>query len=222
MRLIFTLLIVFILTLSDMSYADLYMYVDENGSIFFTDTPTHGGYIRIKETTPKPTTKQSKANIEKNSEIKKTGNVRKIKANKDALYKRVQHTAKRHDIDPDLVWAIIKMESNFNSDAVSPKGAAGLMQLMPSTAKAFAVSNPFNPHQNIEGGTRYLRYLLAMFNGDLKLSLAAYNAGENTVLYYKNIPPFLETRGYVNKVLSFYKELKYKQNSEARIRGSDF
>ena len=97
--------------------------------------------------------------------------------------------------------AVIDVESNFNPDALSRKGAQGLMQLMPATAERFGVSNAFNPAQNIDGGTRYLRYLLDLFGGDKRLALAAYNAGENKVLAVKGVPPYRETRNYVAKVL---------------------
>ena len=108
---------------------------------------------------------------------------------------------------------MIKTESNFNSKAISPKGAKGLMQLMPATARAYDVSDPFDPYDNIEGGTRYMRYLLMMFNGNVSLSLAAYNAGEHKVLIYKgNVPPFSETKSYINRVLTYYNYFKYNKS----------
>ncbi len=211
-QLFFILSIVSVLGLADRCYADLYMYVDDKGAIFFTDAPTHGGYVKIKET-PKPSQESGVGSQEKkqDSESKPASQRAIINLDKGILYKNIQYTAKRHNVDPDLIWAVIRTESNFNSTAVSPKGAMGLMQIMPATARAYDIRDPFNPHQNIEGGTKYLRYLLSMFNGDLPLSLAAYNAGENKVLSYGNIPPFSETRDYVNKVLSFYRYLKDKK-----------
>jgi soluble lytic murein transglycosylase len=108
-------------------------------------------------------------------------------------------------MDESLVKAVIKAESDFDPDAVSRKGAQGLMQLMPDTARDMAVSNPFHPTQNMEGGIRYLRKLLDQFQGNLHLALAAYNAGENAVIKYNNsIPPFEETRTYVKRVLKFF------------------
>jgi len=202
MKSISIILIVFTLTFSGRCYADMYMYVDEDGSIFFTDAPTHGKYIKIKET-PK---KEDKGQQTKSSNERKTS--LKTQINKNVLYRNIQHASRKHDVDPDLIWAIIKKESNFNSEAISPKGAKGLMQLMPATARAFDVSDPFDPYDNIEGGMRYLKYLLSKFKGDLRLSLAAYNAGENKVLSNKKIPPFSETRDYVNSVLLFYRYLK--------------
>jgi soluble lytic murein transglycosylase-like protein len=209
-QLIFAILITFVLGLTERCYADLYMYVDEKGSIFFTDAPTHGGYVKIKET-PK-----AKVEAEVKGNEKKAERGKSVNLDKNILYKNIQYTAKRHNVDPDLIWAVIRTESNFNSAAVSPKGAIGLMQIMPATARAYDIRDPFNPHQNIEGGTRYLRYLLSMFNNDLTLSLAAYNAGENTVLSYGNMPPFSETRDYVSKVLSFYRYLKDKRLVNSR------
>src|SRR5574341_2024556 len=107
-------------------------------------------------------------------------------------------------MDPALVKAIIRAESNFDPFALSRKGAQGLMQLMPRTAGRYAVGNAYDPEANIRGGVRYLRSLHDMFPGQLPLVLAAYNAGENAVLRYDGIPPFPETRDYVARVLGFY------------------
>jgi soluble lytic murein transglycosylase-like protein len=116
----------------------------------------------------------------------------------------INRTSYKYRIEPYLVSAVIKVESNWDSQAVSRKGAKGLMQLMPSTAKEMNVKNPFDPEENIEGGTRYLRYLLDRFNGDIILALAAYNAGPNRVEKFRDIPPIKETKQYVKKVLSIY------------------
>jgi soluble lytic murein transglycosylase-like protein len=113
----------------------------------------------------------------------------------------IARTALQHGLHPELVYAVAAVESNFNPDAVSVKGAQGLMQLMPGTAQRFGVIDPYDPAENVLGGVRYLRYLLDRFNGDSRLALAAYNAGENAVLAVRGIPPFRETRNYVAKVL---------------------
>ena len=112
----------------------------------------------------------------------------------------VSSIARRHNVEPSLVDSVIRVESNYNPNAVSPKGATGLMQLIPSTAKRFGVSNTFHPAQNIEGGVRYLKYLMQLYGGDERLALAAYNAGEGAVAKYKGIPPYPETQNYVYQV----------------------
>ena len=116
----------------------------------------------------------------------------------------VEQTASRLQVDPQLVHAIIKVESEYDPKAVSPKGAMGLMQLIPETAHRFGVENPFSPKENIEGGVSYLRHLLDLYGGDLPLSLAAYNAGEGAVQRSGGIPSFSETQEYVRKVTNIY------------------
>jgi len=114
-------------------------------------------------------------------------------------------TAKKHGLDPALVLAVVAVESGFRPDAVSRKGAQGLMQLMPGTAKDLGVKDPLDPAANLDGGTRYLNALLRQYDGDLKRALAAYNAGAGAVKRHGGIPPFRETRDYVQKVLERYK-----------------
>jgi soluble lytic murein transglycosylase-like protein len=116
----------------------------------------------------------------------------------------VEQTANRLQVDPQLVHAIIKVESEYDPKAVSNKGAMGLMQLIPETAQRFGVENPFNPKDNIEGGVSYLKHLLDLFGGDLPLSLAAYNAGEGAVQRSGGIPSYTETQDYVRKVTNVY------------------
>jgi soluble lytic murein transglycosylase-like protein len=116
----------------------------------------------------------------------------------------IERTASQHGIHPDLVFAVAAVESNFNSRAVSEKGAQGLMQLMPETAARFGVADPFNPADNVLGGVRYMRFLLDLFNGNTRLAVAAYNAGENAVLAVRGVPPYPETRRYVEKVLKMF------------------
>lgn len=117
----------------------------------------------------------------------------------------VRRVAGRYQIDPKLIRAIIQTESDYNPGAVSSKGAMGLMQLIPATAQRFGVENPFDPRQNIEGGVGYLNYLLKLFGGNLPLSLAAYNAGENSVIRSGGIPAIPETEHYVQKVTRLYR-----------------
>jgi len=116
----------------------------------------------------------------------------------------IEQAALRHDVDPNLVRSLIKVESNFNTHAVSPKGAMGLMQLMPGTARTLNVSNPFDPQQNVDAGVRHLKHLLQDYNGDVKLSLAAYNAGAGAVARSKGVPRNAETRSYVKRITTLY------------------
>jgi soluble lytic murein transglycosylase-like protein len=116
--------------------------------------------------------------------------------------------ARRHGLDPALVLAVVAVESSFRADAVSPKGAQGLMQLMPPTAASLGVADPFDAASNLDGGTRHLGALLARYDGDLKKALAAYNAGERAVQQYRGVPPYRETRAYVSKVLKRYRKAK--------------
>src|SRR5579864_8891227 len=122
----------------------------------------------------------------------------------DRLNRIVREAAERHQVDPALVKAVISTESGWNPQAVSRKGAVGLMQLIPETAQRFGVGNPYDPAQNVEAGTLYLKWLLDRYNGDLNKSLAAYNAGEHAVDNSGGIPPFWETQRYVQKVTNAY------------------
>ncbi len=123
---------------------------------------------------------------------------------KEDIMKWISVLAPTFGLDPAMVYAVVKVESNFNSKAVSPKNAQGLMQLLPSTAKRFGVKNPLDPVQNMIGGMTYLRYLLGLFNGDLSKTWAAYNAGEKAVIRNKGIPPYIETLQYVRMLLALY------------------
>jgi hypothetical protein len=160
----------------------IYVHVDEAGIPHFTDAPTKPYYR------PLPA----------------FGLPRGVNLVRGQYADLINQIALEEGIDPGLVRAIAKAESNFNPRAVSRKGAQGLMQLMPSTADRYAVANSFDPAANIRGGVRYLRFLHDMFSGQLSLVLAAYNAGENVVLRYNGIPPYAETREYVKRVLRFY------------------
>jgi soluble lytic murein transglycosylase-like protein len=116
----------------------------------------------------------------------------------------VERLAPVYEVDPELAMAVIAVESGFRADAVSPKNAQGLMQLIPETAQRFRVADPFDPESNVRGGLAYLRKLLAMFDGDVQLVAAAYNAGEGAVLRYRGVPPFQETRDYVTRIARLY------------------
>jgi soluble lytic murein transglycosylase-like protein len=119
--------------------------------------------------------------------------------------------ARRHGVAPELVLAMVKAESAFRPDAVSPKGAQGLMQLMPATARELGVADSFDPLQNLDGGTRYLKQLLARYNGDVKKAVAAYNAGPGAVQRHKGVPPYRETLHYVERVLREYQAAAAKE-----------
>lgn len=116
----------------------------------------------------------------------------------------IEEAAARHNVDPNLVRAVVKVESNFNPNAVSRKGAMGLMQLMPSTARQLNVKNPFDPEQNVDAGVRHLKQLLECYGGDIKLTLAAYNAGAGAVARSSGVPRFAETQNYVRRITNLY------------------
>lgn len=177
-----------IVLLVDASFClgDIYKYVDPEGVVHLTNVPTEHNvpYVRV---------------------MKERRVIIQIKGDISAYDDLIAKSSEKYRIDSALVKAIIKAESNFNHRAVSPVGARGLMQLMPATAATLQVQDSFHPENNIEGGVRYLRYLMNLFNGNLPLVLAAYNSGENTVLRYKNrIPPYQETQTYVRRVLHYF------------------
>ncbi len=184
------LLLVISLWIVSVADADIYSYTDEQGVIHITNIPTQANvpYVLVMK------------------ERRVAFKIARQISVYDGLIERI---SKKYNMDATLVKAIIKAESNFNNKAVSPVGAKGLMQLMPSTAASLEVTDSFHPEKNIEGGVRYLRYLFRLFDGDLPLVLAAYNAGENTVMRYNNmIPPYPETRNYVKRVIHYWKQYR--------------
>jgi len=175
------------LLLPSQTLADIYKYVDEEGVIHFTNVPTDGKFKLFYREKPVHFQSEIGLQLEKYDHL---------------IFK----ASEKYNVNYNLIKAVIKAESNFNPQAVSRAGARGLMQLMPKTAYAYQVQDSFEPESNIEAGVRYLRYLLNLFQGNLHLALAGYNAGENAVIKNKGIPPYPETRTYVQRVLRFYQE----------------
>ena len=163
--------------------ADVYSYVEPDGTIAFTNVPTDPRYRRLRSEAPP----------------------KRIKRQPQDFERAISRHALRHRLDPALLQAVIKVESDFDPAAVSKAGAVGLMQLMPHTAGRLDVRDSYDPEDNIGGGARYLRYLLNRYEGNLVLALAAYNAGEKAVDRHQAVPPIQETRLYVAKVLSYYR-----------------
>ncbi len=145
---------------------------------------------------------------EKMGEKKETVEKTTFKNSREDIENLINKYAQKNNLDPDFIKAVVKQESGFNPDAKSKCGAMGLMQLMPQTAKGLGVIDAFDPEQNIDGGTRYLKSMMNRFNNDPKLALAAYNAGPAAVQKYGDIPPYRETQNYVKNILSSYEAMK--------------
>ena len=178
-------------------WADIYAYTADDGTVSLSNVPTDARYT-VLIATPKPTDAAAPvaALPRKQASLSR-------KAGFDQLVDEVSRT---YGLESALLHAVISVESSYNPKAVSKKGAAGLMQLMPQTAKRYGVIDSLDPLQNLSGGAQYLRDLLRMFNNDVSLALAAYNAGEQAVVKYDNrIPPYRETQHYVPRVLDFYR-----------------
>jgi soluble lytic murein transglycosylase-like protein len=150
-------------------------------------------------------------------EVAETPEPRAPQASPSSFREAVDRIATRNKLPPLLVHSVIKVESNYNPNAISPKGAQGLMQLIPSTARRFGVANAFNPVENVEGGARYLRYLLDLYHNDYRLALAAYNAGEGAVAKHGGVPPYAETVNYLQQVQNRLLEVQpQKKKVEAK------
>jgi soluble lytic murein transglycosylase-like protein len=185
------LLVVLIGAIAEPALADIYRYVDEDGVMHFSNTPTHYRFrLYIRETRLD------------------------YRAYFDRYDRIITRAARKHGVDNSLVKAVIRAESDFDKNAVSRKGAKGLMQLMPETAKELAVKDSFDPHENINAGVRYLKRQLDNFQNNVPLALAAYNAGENAVRRYGRIPPYEETRTFVDRVLRYWDEFSLNKQQK--------
>lgn len=186
-------LLVSLLVFLEDSFADVYKRTGTDGRVYYTDNPIKGlKYKRIIRTKPKGYAHAFKG----------------LAKNKKKYTPLIAKAAAKYQIDARLLHAVIQTESAYDVKAVSSAGAVGLMQLMPATAKRYGVGNRENAAQNIDGGAHYIRDLFKMFDSNLNLVLASYNAGEGAVKKYNNtIPPYPETQGYVKKVLRLYKKL---------------
>lgn len=182
--------------------ADIFKFVDENNVVHFTNMPNDSRYRLYKRTTPQQVAVPYGGN---RAAAASSDRMAAFRANRQRFTPMINTTAAQYQVDPALVHAVIMAESGYDPNAVSPKGATGLMQLMPGTAQRYGVHDSYDAAANIQGGTRYLRDLLEMFNQNIQLAVAAYNAGENAVINHGNqIPPYRETRNYVSRVLAFY------------------
>jgi soluble lytic murein transglycosylase-like protein len=188
----------------------VYTYTDESGSVSLSNVPVDNRYQVLIDDQKRNVGEAIKEVLSVSPPLAAQKSLT-ITERKIHYSQIVDHAARTYGLDSALLHAVISVESRYNSKAVSRKGAVGLMQLMPETALRYGVTDSFDPTQNIDGGARYLRDLLKIFNEDVRLALAAYNAGENMVVKYGNrIPPIRETREYVPKVLGFYRKYQIK------------
>ena len=184
--------------------ADIYSYTDKDGTVHLSNSRKGSGNGKYKVFVKAPDKKPSRSAGAAVMPSDKS-------AERFTRYSEwIRQAATLYQIPEELVRAVIKCESDYDPRAVSPAGAIGLMQMIPETAMRMQVRDPFDPRENIFGGTRYLRVLANTFNGDLELTIAAYNAGEGAVARYGGIPPYEETQNYVVNVVSYYR--KYRSN----------
>ncbi|MCW8906460.1 MAG: lytic transglycosylase domain-containing protein [Sedimenticola sp.] len=177
--------------------AEIYKYTDRQGRLHFTDRPMKGSGYRLLWRSGNDSKRASRSRIDIASSEK----------NRNRFTPLIDEIAQKVRLRPELLHAVIRAESAYDPRALSRTGAQGLMQLMPGTARRYGVRDSWDPRSNLTGGAAYLRDLLVMFDQDLRLALAAYNAGENAVRKYGNrIPPYPETRAYVTRVLDYYRE----------------
>jgi soluble lytic murein transglycosylase len=188
-------IILFLLLCPTVVPADIYRSVDKDGVVCFTNHPSGEGELVVKEG-PKERPSTPAMSRAYSPEASSNG----------WIYDYADRYSRANNLPPALVKAILKAESNGHRLAVSNKGAMGCMQLMPFTSKRFKVADPFDPVQNIEGGILYIRELLTQFQGNLVNTVAAYNAGPGAVRKYGGVPPYSETRGYVKRVMSLYRQ----------------
>lgn len=190
------------------SAAEIYIYENAYGQKLFSDRQlTKPGYRLVKRQGPRGTVSAKAINKKGqwgNRKPKKSREPFRVRAKKFDHF--IKWAARSFELDPALIKAVIHAESAFDHNATSHAGAQGLMQLMPATARSHGVTNSYNPHQNIMGGSKHLRYLMDKYDGEIELVLAAYNAGEVPVRKYKGIPPFKETQQYVKRVIKFYEK----------------
>jgi len=208
--LLIVVLVLFLLPLK--LWSQIYMYVDEQGVKHFTNAPANGRYqpVKLKRLNNEPGERPVPVSF------KYQGSP----GSPELYEKYIRMAAVKHKLDPSLIKAIIKVESDFNRYAVSSSGARGLMQLMPETARDMKVDDAFDPLQNIHGGSRYIKQLLNAYENDLSLSLAAYNAGPGNVATNGPLPKIRETREYVQRVIRYYRHYQEQAagDSSKKIR----
>ncbi len=197
---------------AQLALADIYSFVDRDGVVHYTNVqPANAGYRRLYHTSD-----SGELYAAHKGTFTQTFGRRGDPERLRRYDTHIQEAAQLYQLPGAFIRAIVQVESNFYPDAVSQDGAVGLMQLMPDTAASMGVLDAFDPRQNVLGGTRYLRVLANKFNGDLVLTVAAYNAGENAVAKYRGVPPFSETRSYVRAVLHHYYAFRSLENAVAK------